>query len=119
MSALWSNLCPSCKRGRIFGGWVRMNPDCPECGTRFEKEEGYFIGAMIASYFLGVFLALPVLLLGIFRYEIDFAWAIGGSTLQVLLMQPLLFRFSRILWIQVEARLTQAVGSSPQSPDSH
>jgi hypothetical protein len=35
------------------------------------------------------------------------------------LMQPLLFRFSRILWIQVEARLTQAVGSSPQSPDSH
>jgi uncharacterized protein (DUF983 family) len=111
MNSLFSNLCPRCRKGSIFKGFVTMNSACPACGEIFEKESGYFIGAMIASYFLGVFLALPLLLLGIFRYEMEAPFAITLSTVQVLLMQPFLFRFSRLLWIQLEARLTRAVGS--------
>ena len=108
MPSLWSNLCPVCHQGRIFRDLVRMNPRCPACGEVFEKESGYFVGAMIASYFLGVFLALPVLLLSIFRFELEAVWAIALCIGQTLLMQPFLFRYSRILWIQLEARLTRA-----------
>jgi uncharacterized protein (DUF983 family) len=108
MPALWSNLCPACRKGLIFRNLLQMNPGCPACGEVFEKESGYFVGAMIASYFLGVFLALPVLLLSIFRFDLEAAWAIGLCIAQTLLMQPFLFRYSRILWIQLEARLTHA-----------
>ncbi len=108
MIALWSNLCPDCQKGKIFRDLVRMNSRCPQCESVFEKESGYFVGAMIASYFLGVFLALPVLLLAIFRFDLEAAWAIALCIGQTLLMQPFLFRYSRILWIQLEARLTQA-----------
>ena len=85
-----------------------MNPTCPGCGTRFERESGYFIGAMIASYFLGVFLALPTLLLAVFKFEQDMSLAILLSSIQLVLLQPLLFRYSRILWIRLEAELTAA-----------
>lgn len=111
MTALWSNTCPACHQGKIFRNLVRMNPSCPGCGEVFEKESGYFVGAMIASYFLGVFLALPVLLLAIFRFELEAAWAIALCIGQTLLMQPFLFRYSRLLWIQIEARLTQVAKS--------
>jgi uncharacterized protein (DUF983 family) len=111
MLTLWSNLCPVCHKGRIFRGFFMMNPRCPHCGEVFEKESGYFVGAMIASYFLGVFLALPVLLLSIFRFELEAAWAITLCIGQTLLMQPFLFRYSRILWIQLEAQLTQVAKS--------
>ena len=31
-----------------------MNEPCPRCGLRFEREPGYWTGAMVASYALGV-----------------------------------------------------------------
>jgi hypothetical protein len=86
-----------------------MNAVCPVCGVVFEKESGYFIGAMIASYFIGTFLALPVLLALVFLYDIEMPIALTVIMVQILLMQPLIFRFSRILWIRIEAKLTQAI----------
>ena len=115
MISYFKNRCPSCNHAPIFSGIYVMNSKCPACETVFEKESGYFIGAMIASYFLGVFLALPVLLLLIFYYQVDMGMAIGATILQTFLLQPLLFRYSRILWIQIEHRLTEAIHSTPHS----
>ncbi len=111
MSSFFRNKCPSCKSAPIFSGIYAMNSKCPSCGIEFEKESGYFIGAMIASYFLGVFLALPVLLALVFYFKISMELAIGATILQTFLMQPVLFRYSRILWIQIEHHLTQAIHS--------
>jgi uncharacterized protein (DUF983 family) len=105
----FSNRCPHCEKGRIFKGIVRMNPACTECGVRFERESGYFIGAMIASYFLGVFLALPTLLAAVFAYEFPMNQALVFSSIQILVLQPFLFRTSRILWIRIEAALTRSI----------
>ena len=38
--------CPRCgNRKGLFTSWFRMRPDCPRCGTCFEREEGFFLGA--------------------------------------------------------------------------
>ncbi len=42
--------CPSCRQGRIYRSWTRINPSCPRCGVVFEREEGDFVGAMLLSY---------------------------------------------------------------------
>jgi hypothetical protein len=89
-----------------------MSRACATCGNTFEKESGYFIGAMIASYFLGVFLAFPALLLMVFRYRLEMADAIGASVLLIFMLQPFLFRYSRIFWIRMEHRLTRALHST-------
>ena len=105
----FSNRCPHCEKGRIFQGIVRMNSSCSTCGVPFERESGYFIGAMIASYFLGVFLALPTLLASVFAYDLPMSQALILSSIQILAFQPLLFRTSRILWIRIEAALTRSI----------
>ena len=33
-----------------------MNPRCPGCDVPFEREQGYFLGAMYFSYGMGVLL---------------------------------------------------------------
>ena len=38
--------CPRCGRSPLFTGLVRMVPRCPVCGLDFERETGYFIGAI-------------------------------------------------------------------------
>jgi uncharacterized protein (DUF983 family) len=103
------NRCPRCEQAPIFNGIYRMNSRCTSCGEVFERESGYFIGAMIASYFIGVFTAFPVLLVAIFLHDLPIGTAIVIAILQVLALQPFLFRYSRILWIRIEARLTHSI----------
>ena len=46
---LWRGLtrrCPRCGGGKLFQRWFRMVPDCPHCGLHFEREPGYWVGAV-------------------------------------------------------------------------
>src|SRR5882672_2735476 len=52
---LWAALrlrCPGCLRGKVFRGPFAMNDPRPICGLIFQREEGYFLGAMYVSYVL-------------------------------------------------------------------
>lgn len=92
-----SNRCPNCGGKRLFkdGKLFELNDACPDCGLRFEKDEGFFLGAMSLNY--GVTLVcylVPVLLLWYFDIasaKVAIALAIAGS----LLVPMLLYRSSR------------------------
>ena len=38
--------CPRCGRGKLYRKWYTMFDKCGYCGWRFEREEGYWTGAM-------------------------------------------------------------------------
>ena len=38
--------CPNCGQGHLFHGWLKMVDRCPNCGLFFEREEGYWTGAV-------------------------------------------------------------------------
>ena len=38
--------CPACGRARIFEAPFRRRHGCPSCRASFEREEGYFVGAI-------------------------------------------------------------------------
>jgi uncharacterized protein (DUF983 family) len=93
--------CPRCGEGKVYRRFVSMHAACPACGLRFEREPGYFTGAMYASYALGIVLTLPVwvplLLAG------APVWLIAAATaLEIAILFPLLFRYSRVLWMQLD-----------------
>jgi hypothetical protein len=76
-----------------------MHERCAVCGLRFEREQGYFLGAMYINYGVTVVLAL----LGWFALEY---WAQPSLTLQLVLwiafstgFPVLFFRHSRGLWL--------------------
>src|SRR5262245_48048790 len=53
LGAVLRQRCPRCRTGPVFRSLLRMNDPCPHCGLVFEREEGYFLGAMYVSYALG------------------------------------------------------------------
>jgi len=92
-----ANHCPNCGGNRLFkeGTLFELNAGCPDCGLKFEKDEGFFLGAMSLNY--GVTLVcylVPVLLLWVFHViggTLAVGLAIGGS----LVVPMLLYRSSR------------------------
>lgn len=95
--------CPCCLKGKVFRSLWRMHDECPECGVGFEREPGFFYGAMYFSYGIGLALAAPVsilLFLKGFSEPIIFLVAIA----QLAIVSPLLFRYSRVAWIHFDQR---------------
>lgn len=77
-----------------------MNDPCPVCGLVIEREEGYFLGAMYFSYFLGVIVLGAGYFLAKWRFPAwnDYAIIAGLVVLYVPLM-PVVFRYGRTAWI--------------------
>src|SRR5467141_3276343 len=59
LKGIVQQLCPRCSMGKIFRysifrGFPKMNERCAICDLKFEREEGYFLGAMYISYGLAL-----------------------------------------------------------------
>ena len=104
---VFGNRCPVCWEGAVFGGVYQMNEACPKCGFKFVKEDGYFLGAMVISYFVAGFSAVPTLILLIFAAHWEVPMATFMSCLQILLINPPLFHFSRLAWLHMDREISQ------------
>jgi uncharacterized protein (DUF983 family) len=98
--------CPKCREGRLFSKTLTMLERCPVCGHRFERAPGFFVGAMYASYALAV--PLCAILFVILQWLFP-RWSMWGVIALVVVclipFVPLLFRYSRALWIHMMWRL--------------
>ena len=41
--------CPRCGQGHLFRRYFTLVPDCPRCALHFEREQGYWAGAMAVN----------------------------------------------------------------------
>jgi uncharacterized protein (DUF983 family) len=41
--------CPACGGARVFHAPFRVRPRCPACGALFQREEGFFVGAIMLN----------------------------------------------------------------------
>jgi len=99
-NAILQQRCPRCRAGKIFGSLFVMQPACPHCGLIFEREPGYFLGAMYFSYamsaaVLGIGYFVALLLLP----EWDGVLLATVVMVAYLPLVPAIFRYSRTLWI--------------------
>lgn len=93
--------CPRCCRGQVFDGLLKMRTHCPVCGTKFERETGYFLNAMFIAYAIGFLILIPTAVV-LFLAKVTpvvFALAVSGVAL---LITPLIFRYSRVLWMHAD-----------------
>lgn len=79
-----------------------MNESCPACGVRFERESGYFLGAMVFAYVFGVMTVIPTIIVLVQVYEAEMITVIAVPILQLILMQPLLYIYSRMAWMYLD-----------------
>lgn len=101
------NKCPFCKQGAVFKGLLTMNKRCPICNAVFLKEEGYYLGSMIAAYFLSSFTVIPVFVLGSFVYHLEINTLVWIGCIQVTILSPILYRYATVFWLWLETKLNK------------
>jgi uncharacterized protein (DUF983 family) len=103
---IFLQLCPRCRSAKIFRRSVflfpAMHERCPACGLKFEREEGYFLGAMYIGYILalGTITVLALLLWWLFGWT--FNKTVIAAVLLFLPLAPALTVMSRVSWIYLD-----------------
>ena len=114
-SVIWSvltNKCPRCRRGHLFidsnpyhlGNTMHMPEHCPVCGQRFELQTGFYFGTGFVSYgisvlLLGVVFIFWAFIKGLSYKDNSIFWCLGIGIVSLLLLQPVLQRLARSIWI--------------------
>ena len=99
--------CPRCGRGRLFAraAALRMHRSCPVCGWVFEREEGYWTGAiavdMILTELLVSVIALGLVLLTSTPPLVVFAVGLPAAVLFPILFYP----FAKSFWMRFDLLL--------------
>jgi Protein of unknown function (DUF983) len=115
---LWSVLtmkCPRCRRGPMFkdsnpfrklklSHIFDMPEHCPECGQRYDLEQGFWYGTGYVSYALAVALSVSTfiawwVLIGVSTEDNRVFWWLGLNGLLLVLIQPWLMRLSRVIYL--------------------
>ena len=97
--AMCAGRCPRCLRGRIWRSPFATYDACPVCALRFEREPGYWTGAMVASYLLGV-PVLALVFLAVFlvtRWDVVVVLLVADAIF--IAVAPFIWRYSRIVWL--------------------
>jgi uncharacterized protein (DUF983 family) len=116
-AALLKQRCPRCLKGSIFTGWITTRDTCPVCEFRYGREEGYFSGGMDLSFFLAAPL-LAFIFLVVTQIFVTFTLMANLFISYAIFLPfaPLLFRYSRVLWLYLDWQIDPVHEVKPMPP---
>lgn len=104
--------CPRCRRGDMFQEknpyklktFMKMNERCTVCGQPLDMEPGFYYGTNMVSYVLALLVAgltfvLWAFTIGFSTKDSRFFWWMGIDAVLLVVLQPMLMRLSRSVWI--------------------
>lgn len=102
--------CPNCGGRGVYDTWFRMKDRCPSCGMRFEREEGFFVGAYLINFAVAI-VALFVLCLGFVAVkatdpEASATGFMVAGVLIGLLLPVVFYPFARTVWSAIDLGMT-------------
>lgn len=107
--SILNNKCPKCHQGDFFVSknpyqmkiFDKMNPACSHCGEIFNKEVGFYYGAMYVSYGLNVALGVAMFILISVLLNFSLIAFLISYSLSVLVLFPVMMRLSRLIYINL------------------
>lgn len=113
-SVFW-NKCPNCHQGSVFKHknpfdfkkFDVMNETCSHCGHKYEKEPGFFYGAMYVSYALMVGWFLVTWAINTFIVKADSISFLIFLILSIVILMTYTFRIARLFWINFFTRYNE------------
>lgn len=106
--AIQNHKCPRCRQGNLFKYSLLQKPhkftetlkSCSHCKLVYEREPGFFFGAMYISYALtmAVLLGTAVVLYYFFDDPELYVYITAVPAIVILLL-PVMFRYSRTLYL--------------------
>jgi hypothetical protein len=78
-----------------------MHNNCSRCGQSFDPEPGFYQGAMYVSYAFTIGLAFMVSVVMLLFFSTNPYLITGVLTVILLVLLPVIFRVSRIVWLHL------------------
>ena len=91
--------CPVCGEGKLFHGPFAMHESCAACGTKYRREQGFFLGAVYFNYGLTALIAALAYPLLTFNEIAEPNSVLIGTLLFVVVFPLWFFRYARSLWL--------------------
>ncbi|AWG20269.1 DUF983 domain-containing protein [Flavobacterium faecale] len=103
-----NNTCPHCHEGKVFDekspflnfGFPKMHKSCSHCHNKYEKEPGYFFGAMYMNYGITVAESIATFVIAqqFFTERFDLR-IIPIIAFVIIFFASFNIRLSRMLWL--------------------
>ena len=99
--------CPNCGVSYVFKDQnpynltklAEMHKRCPNCDKSFEKEPGFYFGAMYVSYAMTSGIVIVFATVFGWGLQMETLPLVGIIALLILSTFPLVFRWSRMIWL--------------------
>ena len=101
--------CARCGSGKLFRHWFHMVEDCPRCGLHFEREQGYFAGALAINLVLvgGAFAVVFITILALTIPDLPIAFTLAVCIPIVAIGPIIAYPFSKTIWVAVDRAFLQ------------
>jgi uncharacterized protein (DUF983 family) len=119
---LWRGLtkrCARCGSRHLFRRWFTMVSDCPRCGLHFEREAGYWAGALAINLIIvgGVFVVAFVILLVLTVPDVPVAPVLAVLVPLAVIGPMIAYPFSKTLWVAVDRAFLQKLDSRERADE--
>ena len=109
---LWWGLtrrCARCGSGKLFTGYFHMKPECPRCGLHFEREQGYWTGALAINIVAtgGLFAIVFVSLLVLTIPDVPVLPLLLVLVPEAILGPIVYYPFSKTVWVAIDRAFLQ------------
>jgi uncharacterized protein (DUF983 family) len=108
LAQVFRETCPNCGKGHVFlpsQGILKlpiMLDKCDSCAYRFDREPGYFIGALYISYGLAVLEGILVFFAGVLFFPaLSSTWQILSVLAIIIICAKKNYKLARILYIHL------------------
>ncbi len=114
--------CPICGQGKLFRRWFTMVDRCPQCGLRFERIEGHWLGALGMNTIVSFTILFVVVVAGLVLSAPDFEMAplLLAAALTAIVLVPLaFFPSSKTLWTAIDVIMRPLEPGEANPPPDH
>lgn len=121
--SIFKGKCPRCQEGEFFISHPydlknagNLHENCSNCGLKYEREPGFFQGAMYVSYALGVALFVTLWV----SFNLFFPWISTGVQVTIvafssIVLTPYMYALSKIIWSNLFFHYEDGVTSKEES----
>ena len=99
---VWTLRCPICGIGKVFRNFITMAPACGVCGFVYEREQGYFIGAMYINYGVAVLATMAGWIVLELLVKVPSEWLVWLLATIALGVPICFYPYSKALWMAID-----------------
>jgi uncharacterized protein (DUF983 family) len=104
--------CLRCGAPGIFAGYFALRDHCPRCGLPIEREDGYWVGALIVNIAvaMGVYIVFLVGGLVLFWPDPPYTALLVGGIAIMALLPVVVYPWSKTLWWWLDTTFVHSPG---------